>query len=175
MSAWSPPLWTHILCLMGKRSSVTAGHEHPHRAAGVMGVTPRKPPFLGWNPGSDGSNLQAKPWYFRITLIWNKRKRPNRPDDFSRSWWLSLATEDSALSIGNKVTFKAINYAKRLESKDGKEARRATSPLTFRHAYLCMNICSAWGYFQPGVVQTQGQAEQAELHQHRRSKVHWLF
>lgn len=33
-----------------------------------------------------------------------------------------------------------------------------TSPLTSQYTYLCMNICCAWGYFQLGVVQTQGQS-----------------
>lgn len=32
-----------------------------------------------------------------------------------------------------------------------------TSPLTSQYTYLCMNTCSAWGYFQLGGVQTQGQ------------------
>lgn len=101
---------------------------------------------------------------------------PKGPDAFSVSWRVSLAAEDSTtLSIWTKVTFKVIQYAKKLELKEGEEARHVTSPLTSQYTYLCMNICSAWGYFQPGVVQTQGHGQQCELQQHYAIKVDLLF
>lgn len=52
----------------------------------------------------------------------------------------------------SEVTFKVIKYAKKLELKEGQEARHVTSPLTSQYTYLCMNICSACSYFQPGVT-----------------------
>lgn len=51
-----------------------------------------------------------------------------------------------------------------------------TSSLTSQYTYLCMNICSALGYFQPGVFQIQGHAKLRDLQQHFvRSKYAYFF
>lgn len=39
-----------------------------------------------------------------------------------------------------------------------------TQSLTSQFTYLCMNSCSAWGYFEPGVFQIQGHAKLHDLH-----------
>lgn len=108
LSAWSPPLLTHILCLMGKRSSVTSGHEQTSQGSRGHGrhPTPRKSwkkLWVRWLESSratlifpNKSNLK------KVALFHMSESRLNHlkgPHDSGVSRWLCLATEGSTPSI----------------------------------------------------------------------------